>query len=64
VCGAVEGGVVFVVRPFETVEIGRPVGSAIATELNSYMVDDNVRAIIVKVDWRTRFEHYYSSSAD
>ena len=30
----------------------------------AYTDDDNIRAIIVQVDGRTRFEHYYSSSAD
>ena len=37
---------------------------AIAAELNRHIVDDNIRAIIVQVDGRTRFEHYYASSAD
>jgi CubicO group peptidase (beta-lactamase class C family) len=41
-----------------------PLATAIAAELNSYTVDDNIRAIIVQVDGRTRLEHYYSSSAD
>ena len=38
--------------------------AAIAAELKSHTIDDNIRAIIVQVDGRTRFEHYYSSSAD
>jgi hypothetical protein len=37
---------------------------AIAAQLNSYTGDENVRAIIVDVDGRRRFERYFSSSAD
>jgi CubicO group peptidase (beta-lactamase class C family) len=40
-----------------------PVAAAIAADFNSYTVDDQIRAIIVTVDGRTRFERYYSSSA-
>ena len=32
--------------------------AAIGAELNSHTIDDNIRAIIVQVDGRTRFEHY------
>lgn len=38
--------------------------TAIADVMNSYTTLENVRAIIVNVNGRTRFEHYYSSSAD
>lgn len=41
-----------------------PLATAIAAEINAYTYDANIRAIIVQVDGRTRFEHYYSSSAD
>lgn len=41
-----------------------PLAAVIAAEMNGYSVDDNIRAIIVQVDGRIRFEHYYSSSAD
>jgi CubicO group peptidase (beta-lactamase class C family) len=41
-----------------------PLGTAITAEMNGYTYDANIRAIIVQVDGRTRFEHYYSSSAD
>jgi len=40
-----------------------PVAAAIAADFNSYTTDDQIRAIIVTVDGRTRFERYYSSSA-
>ena len=40
-----------------------PVVAAVAADFNSYTVDDQIRAIIVTVDGRTRFERYYSSSA-
>jgi CubicO group peptidase (beta-lactamase class C family) len=40
-----------------------PLATAIAAEMNGYTYDANIRAIIVQVDGRTRFEHYYSSSA-
>src|SRR5215475_3522938 len=40
-----------------------PLAAAIAAEMNGYTNDDNIRAIIVQVDGRTRFEHYYASSA-
>ena len=38
--------------------------TAIAAEFNSHTVDGNIRAIIVQVEGRTRFERYYSSSAE
>ena len=38
--------------------------AAIAAEMSAYTVDDNIRAIIVEVDGRTRFERYYKSSPD
>jgi len=41
-----------------------PLASAIATEMNNYTYEDQIRAIIVQVDGRTRYEHYYSTSAD
>jgi CubicO group peptidase (beta-lactamase class C family) len=41
-----------------------PLATAIATEMNGYTYDDNIRAIIVQIDGRTRFEHYYASSAN
>jgi CubicO group peptidase (beta-lactamase class C family) len=40
-----------------------PIAAAIAADFNSYTTDDQIRAIIVTVDGRTRFERYYSSSA-
>jgi CubicO group peptidase (beta-lactamase class C family) len=40
-----------------------PVAAAIAADFNSYTTDDQIRAIIVTVDGRTRFERYYASSA-
>jgi CubicO group peptidase (beta-lactamase class C family) len=40
-----------------------PVATAIAAALGEYTVDDHVRAIIVTVDGRTRFEHYYSGAS-
>jgi CubicO group peptidase (beta-lactamase class C family) len=40
-----------------------PIAAAIAADFNSYTSDDQIRAIIVTVDGRTRFERYYSSSA-
>jgi CubicO group peptidase (beta-lactamase class C family) len=39
------------------------VAAAIGADFNSYTTDDQIRAIVVTVDGRTRFEHYYSSSA-
>jgi CubicO group peptidase (beta-lactamase class C family) len=41
-----------------------PLADAIAAQLNSYTGYENVRAIIVDVDGRRRFERYFSSSAD
>jgi CubicO group peptidase (beta-lactamase class C family) len=41
-----------------------PLAAAIAEHMNSYTTMDKVRAIIVNVDGRTRFERYFSSSAD
>jgi CubicO group peptidase (beta-lactamase class C family) len=41
-----------------------PLATAIASALGADPVGDHVRAIIVTVDGRTRFEHYYSASAD
>jgi CubicO group peptidase (beta-lactamase class C family) len=41
-----------------------PLATAIATEMNKYTYEGKIRAIIVQVDGRTRFEHYYSTSAD
>jgi CubicO group peptidase (beta-lactamase class C family) len=40
-----------------------PLAAAIAEVMNSYTTTANVRAIIVDVDGRPRFERYYSSSA-
>ena len=40
-----------------------PLPAAIAEVMNSYTTTGNVRAIIVNVNGRTRFERYYSSSA-
>jgi CubicO group peptidase (beta-lactamase class C family) len=40
-----------------------PVAAAIAADFNAYTVDDQIRAIIVTVDGRTRFERYYASSS-
>ena len=42
---------------------GGPVAAAIAEVMNSYTTTGNVRAIIVNVNGRPRFERYYSSSA-
>jgi CubicO group peptidase (beta-lactamase class C family) len=39
-----------------------PLPAAIAEVMNSYTTTGNVRAIIVNVNGRTRFERYYSSS--
>ena len=39
-----------------------PLPAAIADVMNSYTTTGNVRAIIVNVNGRTRFERYYSSS--
>src|SRR5947207_1223782 len=39
-----------------------PLPAAIADVMNSYTTTANVRAIIVDVNGRTRFERYYSSS--
>lgn len=50
--------------PSKPTKAADPLATAIATELNSYTTDDYIRAIIVQVDGRTRFEHYYNSSAD
>jgi CubicO group peptidase (beta-lactamase class C family) len=43
--------------------IAAAIAAAIAADFNSYTTDDQIRAIIVTVDGRTRFERYYSSSA-
>jgi CubicO group peptidase (beta-lactamase class C family) len=40
-----------------------PLPAAIADVINSYTTTGNVRAVIVNVNGRTRFERYYSSSA-
>jgi CubicO group peptidase (beta-lactamase class C family) len=40
-----------------------PLAAAIAEVMNSYTTLGNVRAVIVDVDGRPRFERYYSSSA-
>ena len=50
--------------PPQPTKAADPLATAIATELNSYTTDDYIRAIMVQVDGRTRFEHYYNSSAD
>jgi CubicO group peptidase (beta-lactamase class C family) len=42
---------------------GDPLAAAIADVMNSYTTTGNVRAIIVNVNDRTRFERYYSSAA-
>jgi CubicO group peptidase (beta-lactamase class C family) len=41
-----------------------PLAAAIAASLDHYTTTDRVRAIIVQVGGRTRFERYYSSAAD
>ena len=41
-----------------------PLPAAIADVMNTYTTLENVRAIIVSVNGRTRFERYFSSSAD
>lgn len=41
-----------------------PIAAAISAAFNSYTAFDQIRAVIVMVDGRTRFEHYYSSSAN
>ncbi|MGO4341530.1 serine hydrolase domain-containing protein [Pedococcus sp. 2YAF34] len=40
-----------------------PVAAAIAADFNTHTTDDQIRAIIVSVRGRTRFERYYGSSA-
>jgi CubicO group peptidase (beta-lactamase class C family) len=40
-----------------------PLPAAIAEVMNTYTTLENVRAIIVNVNGRPRFEHYYSSTA-
>jgi CubicO group peptidase (beta-lactamase class C family) len=41
-----------------------PLPAAIADVMNTYTTLENVRAIIVNVDGRPRFERYFSSTAD
>lgn len=40
-----------------------PLAAAIAAELDAHTAEDHVRAVIVTVDGRPRFERYYSTSA-
>jgi CubicO group peptidase (beta-lactamase class C family) len=47
-------------RPASTAD---PLPAAIAAELNSRAAEDHIRAILVDVDGRPRFEHYYRSTA-
>ena len=41
-----------------------PLAAAVAAEMNRYTAEANIRAIIVEVGGRTRFERYYASSPD
>jgi CubicO group peptidase (beta-lactamase class C family) len=41
-----------------------PVAAAVAADFNTHTTDDQIRAIVVTVAGRTRFERYYGSSAD
>jgi CubicO group peptidase (beta-lactamase class C family) len=41
-----------------------PVAAAVAADFNTHTTDDQIRAIIVTVAGRTRFERYYGSSAN
>ena len=49
--------------PSQSSTAADPLAAAIAEVMNSYTTTGNVRAIIVDVNGRPRFEHYYSSSA-
>ena len=49
--------------PSQSSTAADPLAAAIANVMNSYTTTGNVRAIIVDVNGRPRFEHYYSSSA-
>ena len=41
-----------------------PIAAAVAADFNTHTTDDQIRAIIVTVDGRTRFERYYGSDAN
>jgi len=49
--------------PSQSSTAADPLAAAIGNVLNSYTTLGNVRAIIVDVNGRPRFEHYYSSTA-
>jgi CubicO group peptidase (beta-lactamase class C family) len=50
-------------QPARTSTTPDPVAAAVAADFNAHTTDDQIRAIIVTVDGRTRFERYYRSSA-
>lgn len=41
-----------------------PIAAAVAADFNTHTTDDQIRAIVVTVSGRTRFERYYGASAD
>jgi CubicO group peptidase (beta-lactamase class C family) len=49
--------------PSQSSTAADPLAAAIGNVLNSYTTLGNARAIIVDVNGRPRFEHYYSSTA-
>ena len=64
VCAALSGAACSSSAPPRPVPSTDPLAAAIAAEMSKYTADDNIRAIIVNVDGRTRFERYYKSSPD
>jgi CubicO group peptidase (beta-lactamase class C family) len=51
-------------RPARPPSTPDPVAAAVAADFNTHTADDQIRAIIVTVAGRTRFERYYRSSAN